>query len=122
MWRYTLIIAALITLSSNGRCDTVQFTVSPTDIGLHTASPVVLFSSGLDGIVLSGQILSLDLVLSDNVLARLTNNTNLGIDLAVFTDAPSFPGFSGPGDGFLLDPNGSQLGPTESWSSSKFET
>lgn len=115
MWRYFLLLAVLIAWPVIGRCDSVQFTVDPANIGTSYKGGVVdLFSSGLNGAVLSGQSLSLDLVLSNEVLARLSvSYPSFGILLNVHTNAGTFPGFAGPTTGFLLDPNGNKLGDTQ---------
>jgi PEP-CTERM motif len=98
-------------------CDTVQFTVAPVNIGTLIQGPVDfdLFSSGLNGTVLAGQSLSLDLVLDSDVLARLflVDPGTFGIGLDIHTNAGTFPGFAGPTTGYLLDPNGNQFGGTQ---------
>jgi len=117
MWRYILLFGILIASPATGWCDTIQFSVDPANIGMLNGGPgsVDLFSSGLNGTVLTGQGLSLDLVLSDNVLARLflSDPGTFGIALNVFTTAGIFPGFAGPTTGFLLDPNGNQFGDSQ---------
>ena len=112
MWRAILLFGILIVSPAISWCDTVQFTVEPSNIGtLIQASSVDLISSGLNGTVLTGQSLSLDLVLSNDVLARLflSDPTTFGIGLTLDTNAGTFPGFAGPTTGFLLDPSGNQL-------------
>ena len=112
MWRSTLLSGILILSPAIGWCDTVQFTVEPANIGTVIQAPFVdVFSSGLNGIVLTGQSLSLDLVLSNDVLARLflSDPATFGIGLTVDTNAGTFAGFAGPTTGFLLDPSGNQL-------------
>ena len=124
MWRGALLLGILIASPITGWCDTVQFTIDPANTGIvfagGTSFPVSLnsdlTSSALNGTVLAGQSLSLDLVLSNEMLARLiANDTEVGVTLAVYTNAPySFTEFAGPSStGFLLDPEGNQLGPTE---------
>jgi hypothetical protein len=83
------------------------------NIGTLIQAPSVdLFASGLNGTALTGQSLSLDLVFSNDVLARLflSDPTAFGIELIVNTNAGTFPGFAGPTTGFLLDPSGNQFG------------
>ena len=112
MWRSILLFGILIVSPAISWCDTVQFTVEPSNIGtLIQASSVDLISSGLNGTVLTGQSLSLDLVLSNDVLARLflSDPTTFGIGLTINTNAGTFPGFAGPTTGFLLGPSGNQL-------------
>ncbi|MGB6199525.1 MAG: PEP-CTERM sorting domain-containing protein [Candidatus Acidiferrales bacterium] len=113
--RSVLLFAIVVASSSIGRCDTVQFAVPPADVGApFNGGSVDLFSSGLNGTVLTGQSLSLDLVLSDDVLARVYANDPdaLGVELAIYTTATTAPGFAGPTTGFLLDPSGNQFGDT----------
>jgi len=95
---------------------TVSFTPSPANIGVPFQNTNVdLFSTGLNGMTLSGQSLSLDLVLTTDLLARiqLTNPSQLGITLTVFTNGGMDPGFAGPTTGFLLNSSGGQLGTTQ---------
>jgi hypothetical protein len=113
MWRYILLFGIVIASPAIGWCDTVQFTVEPVNIGTLIQAPSVdLFASGLNGTALTGQSLSLDLVFSNDVLARLflSDPTAFGIELIVNTNAGTFPGFAGPTTGFLLDPSGNQFG------------
>lgn len=117
MGRYILLFGILIALPAIGSCDTVQFTVDPANIGaVSQGGSVDLFSSGLNGTVLAGQSLSLDLVLSNEVLARLflSDPQAISIGLNVYTNAGTFPGFAGPTTGYLLDPNGHQFGASQS--------
>jgi len=117
MWRSISILGILIALPAIGRCDTVQFTVNPANIGTLIQGPgtVDLFSSGLNGTVLAGQSLSLDLQLSNEVLARLflPDPGTFGIGLTIYTNAGTFPGFTGPTTGYLLDPKANQFGGTQ---------
>lgn len=113
MWRYILLIGILTASPATGWCDTVQFTVDPANIGtVSEGGSVDLFSSGLNGDVLTGQSVSLDLVLGNDMLARLflSDPNAFGIELIVYTTAGTFPGFAGPTTGFLLDPSGNQIG------------
>jgi hypothetical protein len=92
---------------------TVSFTPSPANIGVPFQNTTVnLFSTGLNGMMLSGQSLSLDLVLTNDLLARiqLINPGQLGIALIISTNAGMDPGFAGLTTGFLLSPGGTQLG------------
>jgi hypothetical protein len=96
----------------------LEFTVPPGNIGTTIQGPgtfVDLFSSGLNGTVLAGQSLSLDLVLSNDVLARLflADPGGFGLGLTFVTNAATFPGFAGPTTGFLLDSSGNQFGDTQ---------
>src|SRR5271165_4795735 len=101
MWRYVLLLGIVSASPAIGWCDTVQFTVGPakTDIVYTGPTSIVLHSSGLDGTVLAGQSLSLNLELGDDVLARLgglSSNGLFGVLLIVPTNAGIFPGFAGP--------------------------
>ena len=117
MWRSILLLGILIALPAIGRCDTVQFTVSTANIGTPIQGPgnVDLFSSGLNGAVLAGQSISLDLLFSNDELARLflSDPSTFGVELSIHTNAGTFPGFSGSTTGYLLDSNGSQFGGTQ---------
>jgi hypothetical protein len=117
MWRVISLLAILIASPAINWCDTVQFTVAPANIGTPIQGPVDfdLFSSGLNGTVLAGQSLSLDLVLDNDVLARLflVDPGTFGIGLSLHTNAGIFPGFAGPTTGYLLDANGNQFGGTQ---------
>jgi hypothetical protein len=117
MWRSVSLLAILIVSPAISRCDTVQFTVASANIGTPIQGPVDfdLFSAGLNGTVLSGQGLSLDLVLDKNVLARLflLDPGTFAIGLNIYTNAGTFPGFAGPTTGYLLDANGNQFGGTQ---------
>ena len=116
MWRCIVLFGILFASPLIARCDTVQFTVDPSSIGNHLGpGNIDLFSSSLDGIVLAGQSLSLDLVLGNEVLARLflSDPGAFGIELIVHTNAMGFPGFAGPTTGFLLSANGNEFGESQ---------
>jgi hypothetical protein len=117
MWRSILVLGILITAPEIGSCDTVQFTVDPANIGTPIQGPgyVDLFSAGLNGTMLAGQSVSLDLLFSNDVLARLflSDPGAFGIGLTIHSNAGTFPGFPGPTTGYLLDPNGNQFGGTQ---------
>jgi hypothetical protein len=114
MWRSISLVGILIVSPAIGWCDTVQFTVNAANIGTPIQGPgaVDFFSSGLNGTVLAGQNLSLDLLLSNDVLARLflSDPGTFGIGLTIHTNAGTFPGFTGPTTGYLVDPKGNQFG------------
>ena len=120
MWRCFLLFGIMIASPAIGWCDTVQFTVDPANVGIvytgaSTPSYVDLFSSDLNGTVLAGQSLSLDLMFNNDVLARLglSDPGAFGVGLSIDTNAGTYPGFAGPTTGFLLDPNGNQFGDTQ---------
>ena len=114
MWRSALLLGILVASPIIGRCDDVQFTAPSSNIGIVYTGPtsVVFHSSGLNGTVLAGQSLSLNLELTNDVLARLglSDPGGFGLGLIVSTNAGTYPGFAGPTTGFLLDPNGNQSG------------
>jgi hypothetical protein len=113
MWRSKLLFAIFIALPGLGWCEVVAFTVDPANIGtLYETGSVDVSSSGLNGTVLAGQSLSLDLVLSNDVLARLllSDPGLFGVTLSIDTNAGTFPGFAGTTTGSLLDPNGNEIG------------
>src|SRR5258705_9250002 len=117
MWRVIALLAILIASPAINWCDTVQFTVAAANIGTPIQGPVDfdLFSSGLNGTVVAGQSLSLDLVLDNDVLARLflVDPGTFAIGLNLHTNAGIFPGFAGPTTGYLLDASGNQFGGTQ---------
>lgn len=115
MRRNVLALGVLIASPAIAYCGTVDFTVNPANLGVvEHGSPVDLFSSGLDGTALTGQSLSLDLVFSDQVLAKLfiADPGAFGVTLEIYTNSASAPGFPGSTTGYLLDPTGNQFGTT----------
>jgi hypothetical protein len=106
-----LVLVVVTLLTGPAGATTVNFAVDPALIGVVGSSDVDLSSSDLNGIVLQGQTLSLDLVLTDAVLARLflLATDQLGVLLNVHTNAGTFPGNAGPTTGFLLNPDGTPL-------------
>ena len=103
-----VLFAVLLSVPS-AAATTISFTPAPASIGVpFSNTDVDLFSTGLNGTMLSGQPMSLDLVLTNDLLARiqLTSPADLGITLTIFTNAGTEPGFSGPTTGFLLNPGG----------------
>ncbi|HET9215929.1 MAG TPA: PEP-CTERM sorting domain-containing protein [Terriglobia bacterium] len=103
-----VLLAVLLSVPS-AAATTIPFTPSPANIGVSFSNTEVdLFSSGLNGTTLAGQPMSLDLVLTNDLLARiqLTTPDALGVTLTVFTNAGTEPGFSGPTTGFLINPAG----------------
>jgi len=113
-WRYLLLVAIVVASPGFARSDTLHFAVAPamTGVPITGIGATSLFSSDLDGTSVAGQSLSLDLVFNDGELARLflIDPQAFGIELIIYTNAGTFPGFSGPTTGFLLDPNGNQIG------------
>jgi hypothetical protein len=96
------------------RSDTLHFPVDPANTGvvITKLGATDLSSFDLNGTAVAGQSLSLDLLFSNGVLARLgaSDPADLSILFIVDTNAGTFPGFAGPTTGFLLDANGSQIG------------
>lgn len=91
---------------------TISFTPSPIGVPLQNTN-VDMFSNGLNGTLLTGQAMSLDLIFTNELLGRITllNANEFDLVLTVFTNAPGEPGFAGAGStGFLINPNGGQLG------------
>jgi len=95
----------------------VDFTVPLGKIGTPIQGPgsVDLSSSDLNGTVLAGQSLSLDLMFTNDVLARvgLVDASAFGLLLIIDTNAETFPGFVGTTTGYLLDPSRGQFGSTQ---------
>jgi hypothetical protein len=116
MWRFIVLTGVLMGLPAVAYCDTIQFAVDPANIGtVYQGGTIDLSSSGLNGTVLSGQSLSLDLVLSNNVLAKLfvPDPSALGVELIVDTNAGTYPGFAGTTTGYLLNSGGGQMGSSQ---------
>lgn len=117
MWLRTFVAVGCLMIPSvvfaDSIAETITFTVPASDIGTNMQGPaagVLLDSSALNGTVLSGQSLSLDLMLANNVLARLGfGDGGVSIGLAIDTNAQTFPGFTGPTSGYLIFANGSHL-------------
>jgi hypothetical protein len=110
------LLLGLILFAQPARATTIPFTVPAASIGVtYQGTDVDFFSPALNGTVLSGQGLSLDLVLANDVLARLSlfDASQLGVGLTVFTNAGTSPGFAGTTTGFLLNSNGAQLGQSQ---------
>lgn len=114
-FRAALISALLFVIPVIARCDEVTLTVPQSELGIPFYAPghILLSSSDLNGTVLSGQTLSLDFVLANDVLARLTvNDAYYSVGLILQTNASTYPGFAGLSTGYFLGPSGNQLGPT----------
>jgi len=107
------VFLAVLLLAQPASATTVSFTPSPGDIGTTFKNTNVdLFSTGLNGMTLSGQPLSLDLSFTNELLARiqLLDAEDFDVVFTVFTNAGGEPGFAGMSTGFLLNPNAGQLG------------
>ena len=107
------VFLAVILFAQPVQATTVSFTPSPGSILVPFQNTNVdLFSTGLNGTMLSGQAMVLDLVLTNDLLARvqLLDANQFDIVLTVSTNAGTEPGFAGATTGFLLNPNGGQLG------------
>jgi hypothetical protein len=114
MWRTIALVVTLAVLPAVGSCDNLQFTVDASDVGTLLQGPgsIDLYSSGLNGTVLSGQSLALNLQLSNQMLSRLylIDPAAFGVELVIDTNAGTSPGFAGPTTGYLLGPNGNAFG------------
>jgi hypothetical protein len=98
MHRTSIVLVAFFVFGLCTKADTLQFTVPLADIGpTFVSGNITLFSSDLDGTVLAGQSLSLDLVLANTDLARLFLSSPglFGIEMTIQTNAGTFPGFVG---------------------------
>jgi hypothetical protein len=108
------VLIGVILATAPTHATAIQFAVDPALVGVVVSNQDVdLFSPDLNGTLMQGQALSLDLVLADDVLARFLLLHQLGIVLSIYTNAGTFPGDAGPTDGFVLDANGNQFGDTQ---------
>src|SRR5262245_29043117 len=82
---------------------TLVFPIAPAQTAIPLAPDVDLFSSDLAGLPLVGQLLALECVFPDGIVARVNGPPFLSVGLRLYTDTPGFPGFPGPGTGYLLD-------------------
>ena len=87
---------------------TVTFPVGAGQVGTPLTGDIDLFSSGLNGETLTKQSLSLDLVFSQDLLARMTFG-DISVGLTIHTNTAGSPGFAGTTTGFLLAADGSAL-------------
>jgi len=112
MKRLTLFAAVLLAFTASGFADTIQFAIPDVQTGIIQPGYFDIYSSGLNGTVLNGQSLSLDLMIANDVLARvfMLDPDRFCVLLMVYTNAPSFPGFTGESTGFMLDDSGRQIG------------
>jgi hypothetical protein len=113
---FVAICALLLAVSLPAYATNVTFVVPAEKIGPVLTGPTVdLSSSTLNGMTLTGQSMSLDLMFANNILARLslTNPDPFGVDLIISTSLPSAPGFAGTTTGFLRDAAGNPFGPTQ---------
>ena len=107
MW--TAIVLLLISAGPGAAATTtVTFPVGAGQIGTPLTGDIDLFSSGLNGLALDQQSLSLDLVLAQDLLARMTFG-DISVGLTILSNTAGSPGFPGTTTGFLLAPDGSAL-------------
>jgi len=112
---FVAICALLLAVSLPAFATNVTFGVPPEKIGPVFNGSVDLSSSSLNGMTLTGQAMSLDLMFANNILARLSlpNPDPFGIDLIISTSILGNPGFAGTTTGFLRDALGNPFGPTQ---------
>jgi hypothetical protein len=122
-----LVFAVVTVLTSAAHATTlVSFSLDPALIGSPMAAGEFdVHSTGLNGAVLNGQLLSLDLVYADGILARVLTATSIDMGLSLSTNTsfscltfPSlgcgnWPGFPTGLTGNLLTPDGSALQPPQ---------
>lgn len=117
MWLAIWVSLVVMVSPVAGWCVTLPVTIDPSTLGVSYQGPagVAFEVPGLDGTVLSGQSLSLDVMLPASILGRLSlsDPTALGVGLGILTNANTFPGFAGPTTGFLLDASGNPFGSTQ---------
>jgi hypothetical protein len=104
---WTTIVLLLIS-SGSATATTVTFPVGAGAIGTQLTGDIDLFSSGLNGVSLNQQSLSLDLRFAEDVLARMTFG-DISVGLTIHTSTAGSPGFAGTTTGYLLAPGGSPL-------------
>jgi len=104
---WTTIVLLLIS-SGSAAATTVTFPVGAGHIGTQLTGDIDLFSSGLNGVSLNQQSLSLDLLFAGDILARMTFG-DISVGLTIHTNSAGSPGFPGTTTGFLLAPDGSPL-------------
>ena len=107
-----LALLLAVGLADEVRATTVEFPVDLSQVNEVRDSAVGFSSPDLNGTVLVGQSLSLDLLLGDGVIARLNGATYdaSGILLTLATTAPGYPGFTSASSGFLLGRDVEQVG------------
>ena len=90
-WRYLLLVGIVVASPGFARSDTLHFAIAPaiTGVLITGIGATSLFSSDLNGTVVAGQSLSLDLVFNDGELARLflIDPQTFGIELIIYTNA-----------------------------------
>ena len=110
------ICVLLLAVTLPAHATTVTFVVPSAKIGpVFNGSTVDLSSSSLNGMTLTGQSMSLDLMFANSILSRLSiaNPDPFGVDLIISTSVAGFPGFAGTTTGFLRDASGNPFGPTQ---------
>lgn len=119
--RYLSAIVFAVLFVAPLQATTINFSVDPAQTGTvftgdaWPTGSLYLHSSDLNGTVLTGQSLSLDAVLNDDVLARIfaLDVGRLGILLEIQATGIGDPGVSGGATGYLLDNQGTQIGRTK---------
>jgi hypothetical protein len=101
-------IALLLSSAAPAAGTTATFPVSAGQVGTDLTGDIDLFSTNLNGVTLSKQSLSLDLLLADDVLARILFG-DVNVALTIQTNTAGSPGFAGGTTGFLLGPDGLAL-------------
>jgi hypothetical protein len=114
--RALICISALVLMSGSASATPIRLTVDTADMGPRVGAYEVDFSFGtqLNGIVLSGQTLSLEFTFEDDILAEVPGGIRsalgFGVSLSVATTANAVPGFAGnDSTGYLLGGDGSAM-------------
>ena len=101
-------IVLLLSSTAPAAATTVTFPVGAGQIGPDLTGDIDLFSSSLNGVTLSKQSMSLDLLLAQDVLARILFG-DISVALTIQTNTAGSPGFAGATSGFLFGPKGAAL-------------
>lgn len=111
-----LLLIALFLCAAPLSATTFQFAVDPSYVGpLLGLGADASHTTWLNGVTLDGQIMSIDAMLTNDVIATIGFRDDLlplFFQLDIYTNAPTAPGLAGESSGYVLDPNGNQIGPS----------
>ena len=105
-----ILVLMIVLISTAASGSPITLPVDPGIVGQPRSGTFDFHFDDLNGVTLSGQSFSSDLVFADSNLARLSLQSELSVSLIIQTDASGPPGFAGSGPtGFLLAPDGTPL-------------